>query len=81
MLIGKSRSNPNNTSRLKCGGVSQYLPKVAVIGFLKLIFDQNMRTAKNILANDVRRVRSDSNFLTNQFQLQPQLRRKYCKVV
>ncbi|MPN14015.1 hypothetical protein SDC9_161341 [bioreactor metagenome] len=73
VFISETRSDPNNTSRLQRRGVSQYLSQMAVIRFFQLIFDQDMGTAENILANNIRGIGPDGNLLTDQFQIEPQL--------
>ena len=41
MLFGKSGCNPNDCYGLKAGGISQQLPKMGMVGALKLILDQH----------------------------------------
>ena len=60
-----------NRHSLEARGIGQELPKVAMIGAFKLVFDKHPCARAEILAQDVSAERADSLFLRLQFQVDP----------
>ena len=70
MLFGEFCGDPNDCHCLQARGICQQLTEVCVIGFLKLILDENPVSGFHVLAENIRPKRSNIALLGFEFEFE-----------